>query len=177
MTGDSPKLAMSQGLDGSAAETVVFRARLTPHRSLGRRGHIILFSFIVGVSLLVSIPFYLLGALPVVGFFGLDVVLLWIAFRVSNNRAKAYEELVLTHIELMFRRVTWRGKRSQWSFNPLWVKLASDEHAEFGTQRIALVEGRRSVEMGAFLGAEEKADFAQALKQALVAARKGPRFG
>jgi uncharacterized membrane protein len=182
MTGDSPKLAMSQGLDGqgldgSGADAVVFRARLKPHRSLGRTGHIILFSFIIGGSVLISIPFYLLGALPVVGFFGLDVVLLWIAFRVSNRQARAYEELVLTHIELMFRRMTWRGKLSQWSFNPLWVKLASEEHAEFGTQRIALVEGRQMVEMGSFLGAEEKADFAAALKQALAVARSGPRFG
>ncbi|MFM9973430.1 MAG: DUF2244 domain-containing protein [Beijerinckiaceae bacterium] len=158
------------------AEAVVFKARLSPYRSLGRKGHFILFGCIIGVTSILSIPFYMLGALPVVGFFGLDVLLLWIAFRVSNNRARAYEELVLTHIALLFRRVTWRGRQSEWTFNPLWVKLASEEHAEFGTQRIALVEGRRSVEMGAFLGAEEKADFAAALKQALAVARQGPRF-
>ncbi len=177
MNDDSPKLAISTDGLSTGADAIVFRARLTPHRSLGRRGHVILFTFIIGMSVLISIPFYILGALPVVGFFGLDVVLLWIAFRVSNQRARAYEELVLTHIELLFNRVTWRGRRSQWSFNPLWVKLSSEEHAEFGTQRIALVEGRRQVEMGAFLGAEEKADFAAALKQALAAARAGPRWG
>ncbi len=32
-------------------------------------------------------------------------------------------------------------------FNPLWVRLRSDEHEEFGMQRIALVEGRRQVEL------------------------------
>jgi uncharacterized membrane protein len=176
MQGDSPKHAMSTG-DEAGADAVVFRARLSPHRSLGRRGHLILFAFVISVTFIISIPFYMLGALPVVGFFGLDVVLLWIAFRVSNQRARAYEELVLTHVELLFRRCTWRGKLSQYSFNPLWVRLASDEHAEFGMQRIALVEGRRSVEMGAFLGAEEKASFAEALRQALAIARRGPRFG
>jgi uncharacterized membrane protein len=172
MTGDSPKLAISTDDRRSGADSVVFQVKLTPNRSLGRKGHIVLFSFIIGVSLLISIQFYLLGALPVVGFFGLDVVLLWIAFRVSSNRAKAYEELVLTHIELLVRRVTWRGRLSQWSFNPLWVKLSREEHAEFGTQRIALVEGRRIVELGAFLGAEEKADFADALKSALMTASR-----
>jgi uncharacterized membrane protein len=173
MMSNSPKHATVGGL---GSEAVVFKARLTPNRSLDRRGHAILFGFIFGVSILVSIPFYILGALPIVGFFGLDALLLWIAFRVSNNRAKAYEEIIVTHIELLFRRMTWRGRLSEWSFNPLWVKLQRDEHAEFGTQRIALVEGGRSVEMGAFLGAEEKADFAGALKQALADARKGPRF-
>ena len=155
----------------------MFRARLSPHRSLGRRGHIILFSFIIGVSFLISIPFYLLGALPIVGFFGLDVVLLLLAFRVSNQRGRAYEELILTPIELMYRRMTWRGRLSVHTFNPLWVKLTREEHAEYGTQSIALVEGRRFVVMGAFLGAEEKADFASALKEALFVARQGPRFG
>jgi uncharacterized membrane protein len=172
MTSESPNLAVS----GDGAGTIVFKATLRPYRSLGRKGYVILFGFIFGVSFLISIPFYILGALPIVGFFGLDALLLWIAFRVSNDRAKAYEEIVLTHIELLFRRMTWRGRMSEWRFNPLWVKLAREDHAEFGTQRIALVEGRRSVEMGAFLGAEEKADFAGALKAALAEARKGPRF-
>jgi len=172
MASDSPKPAAAGG-----ADNVVFHARLTPHRSLGRRGHIILLACVVGVSTLISIPFYILGALPIVGFFGLDVLLLFIAFRVSANRARACEELVLTHIELLFRRVTWRGRRAEWRFNPLWVKLARDEHEEFGTQRLTLVEGRRQVEMGAFLGAAEKADFADALKSALATARQGPRFG
>jgi uncharacterized membrane protein len=172
MTGDSPNPAMSTG-----ADAVVFRAKLNPHRSLSRKGHVILFAAVILVTSIISIPFYILGALPVVGFLGLDVVLLWIAFRVSNARARAYEELVLTHIELLFRRISWRGRLSQWRFNPLWVKLASEEHHEFGTQRIALVEGQRQVEMGSFLGAEEKADFARALKAALAVARQGPRFG
>jgi uncharacterized membrane protein len=176
MTGDSPKLAMSRSLDGNAAEAIVFRARLTPHRSLGRKGHIVLFSFIVGVSILLSIPFYLLGALPIVGFFGLDVVMLIVAFRMSHQRGRAYEELILTPIELMYRRMTWRGRLSEYKFNPLWVKLTREEHAEYGTQSIALVEGKRFVVMGAFLGAEEKADFAGALKEALFVARQGPRF-
>jgi uncharacterized membrane protein len=161
----------------AASEAVVFRARLTPHRSLERKGLFILFACIIAVTTFISIPFFILGATPIVGFLGLDVVLLWIAFRVSNARARAYEELVLTHVRLFFRRVTWRGRRSEWSFNPLWVKVASDVHEEFGMQRLALVEGRQQVELAAFLGPEEKADFAGALKGALAEARRGPRLG
>jgi uncharacterized membrane protein len=170
MAPDSPEHAKS------GADAVVFKARLTPYRSLGRRGHMILFGFIFGATAIISLPFYMLGALPIVGFFGLDALLLWLAFRISNNRARAYEEIIVTHIELLFRRVTWRGRLSEWRFNPLWVKLTKDEHAEYGTQRIALVEGRQRVEMGAFLGPHEKADFAGALKEALSEARKGPRY-
>lgn len=175
MTSESPKLTVS-GPAGSEAAPVVFKARLTPHRSLDRRGQIILFAFVFGVTALVSIPFFIVGALPIVGFFGLDAILLWLAFRVSNARAKAYEELVLTHIELLFRRMSWRGRLLEWRFNPLWVKLDRKDHHEFGPERIALVQGRRSVEVGAFLGAAEKADFAGVLREALAEARKGPRY-
>jgi uncharacterized membrane protein len=79
---------------------------------------------------------------------------------------------VLTRIELLFRKVCQRGTQTEHRFNPLWVRLDRIEHAEFGTQRLALVEGRRRVELGGFLGAEEKADFAGALSEALVEARR-----
>ncbi len=170
MADDSPKLAMSTGPD-----TVVFRARITPHRSLSKRGLYILFAAIIGLTSFISLPFYLLGATPVVGFLGLDVLLLWIAFSISNKRARACEELVVTYVELFVRRVSWKGQTRIWRFNPLWVKLRTFEHAEFGTQRVALIEGHRSVELAQVLGAEEKADFALALRSALSEARQGPR--
>jgi uncharacterized membrane protein len=157
------------------ADRVVFSARLHPHRSLGRVGYAVLFGLVSAVTLALSVPFYILGAWPVAGFLGLDLLLLWIAFRVSNARARAYEELVLTYVDLMVRRVSHIGRKREWRFNPGWVRIEREEHAEFGTQRILLTEGRRSIEMAAFLGAEEKADFAGALQSALAEARRGPR--
>jgi uncharacterized membrane protein len=109
-----------------------------------------------------------------VGFLGLDVLLLWVAFSVSNARARACEELVVTYVELFVRRVSWKGQIREWRFNPLWVKLRTVEHAEFGTQRVALIEGQRSIELAQVLGAEEKADFAGALRMALSEAKRGP---
>jgi uncharacterized membrane protein len=170
MQNDSPNPA-----EANTSDTLVFRARLYPHRSLGPMGLFVLFAGLVVLTTAISIPFYRMGATPVVGFLGLDVFLLWLAFRVNNRRARAFEELALTHIELLVRRVTWRGRQSEWRFNPLWVKVAADEHAEFGMQRLSLVEGKRHVELASFLGAEEKADFAKALRAALAEARRGPR--
>jgi uncharacterized membrane protein len=155
-------------------QDVVFHARLKPYRSLGRRGTLILFACVSAAILALSMPFYLLGAWPVAGFLGLDLLALWLAFRISNARARAYEELVLTHLELIVSRVTHLGRRSEWRFNPVWVRVRRDEHPEFGTQRVVLVEGKRAVEMAAFLGAEEKADFAGALTAAIAEARRGP---
>lgn len=153
-------------------ETPVFAARLHPNRSLGQRAMIAVLAGTALAGVLVSIPFYLLGAWPVLGFFGLDVLALYVAFRVCNARARDYEELLLTQVELLFRRVSHKGWSREWRFNPFWVRVLREEHEEFGTQRLALVEGRRSVIVGRFLGAEEKAEVAGALQEALGQARR-----
>lgn len=150
----------------------IFSARLSPSLSLSWRGAAWVVGLTALASLILSVPFTLLGAWPVAGFFGVDVLLLAIAFRVVAHRARAYEEVVLTPVELTIRQVGPKGTAREWRFNPRWVRLERDEHAEFGTQRLALVEGVRRVDVGAFLGAEEKADFAGALGSALATARR-----
>jgi uncharacterized membrane protein len=107
---------------------------------------------------------------------GLDVLGLWVAFRASYRAARAYEELRLTPLELLFARVSRRGARREWRFNPAWVRFERTEHEEFGTQRLALVSRGRSLEVGAFLGPDQKAELANAFSRALALARRGPRL-
>ena len=80
-------------------------------------------------SALVSLPFYLIGAWPIVGFLGLDVALLALAFRASFRAARAYEEFRLTYLELLLARESAGGARREWRFNPAWVTLERDEGA------------------------------------------------
>jgi uncharacterized membrane protein len=127
-------------------------------------------------SALVSLPFYLMGAWPVIGFMGLDVLALYVAFRASFRSARAYEDLRLTPLELFFARVSVRGARREWRFNPAWVRFERIEHEEFGTQRLSLVSKGRSLEVGAFLGPEQKAELASKFSRALALARRGPVF-
>src|SRR5690606_2338350 len=115
----------------------------------------------------------LLGAWPVVGFYGLDILALYIAFRVCSARALDYEELILTEVELLVRKVSHKGANREWRVNAVWVRRQGDEHEDFGVQRLALVEGRKFVVVGSFLGAEEKAEVAGALQSALGQARHG----
>jgi len=154
----------------------LFDARLEPHRSLGRRGFRLLMFGCCAISTLYSLPFYLMGAWPVVGFLGLDVLLLYIAFRANFRAARAYELLRLTPLELLFARISPRGARREWRFNPVWVRFERVEHEEFGTQRLALVSRGDSVEVGSFLGPEQKAALATSFSAALAEARRGPRF-
>jgi uncharacterized membrane protein len=160
--------------DDSAYEAPILDVRLSPHRSLQPRAFRRLMAFTFFASAFVSLPFYLMGAWPVIGFLGLDVLLLYLAFRANFRAARLYEHLRLTSLELLFARVSARGGRREWRFNPAWVRFERVDHEEFGTQRLALVSRGRSLEVGGFLGPEQKAEFAARFSQALALARRGP---
>ena len=160
----------------SPADRTLFQAVLRPHRSLGRRGFALLMVAVACSSALVTLPFFLSGAWPVVGFMGLDVLGVYIAFRRSYSTARACEEVVMTPVELSVRKTSHYGSRSEWHFNPLWVRLQKVDHAEFGVLGLALVERGRSLDVGGFLGPRERARFAKEFSAALAMARRGLSF-
>ena len=155
------------------AQRPVFAAEITPHRSLGRRGFFALMIAFGGLSALVSVPFVLIGAWPVLGFLGLDVLALWIAFRLSFAQARAYERVVLTQVELFVGRVTHQGRRSEWRFNPAWVRLETESDEDFGMTRLAVASRGARVDLGGCLSPAERAAFAHAFGSALAAAKAG----
>jgi uncharacterized membrane protein len=162
--------------DPQAPQPELFSALLTPHRSLNRTGFLVLMGFLSAVSFAAGLAFLLMGAWPVFGFFGLDMLAIYWAFRVNFRDAKATEEIRVTPSELRIRRVSHRGDVVEWVLNPLWVQLDQKTHAEFGIEKLYLVSKGRSISIARFLGADEKASFAKALNAALQAARRGPTY-
>jgi uncharacterized membrane protein len=154
----------------------LFSALLTPHRSLSRTGFIVLMAAVTVISFAAGIVFLRMGAWPVFGFFGLDVLVIYWAFRVNFRRAAAFEEITVNPWELRVRRVDHRGHRMEWSFNPLWVRLGRESHEEFGIEKLYLVSRGRSLVIADFLGPDEKESFSKALSEALAAARRGPTY-
>ena len=158
----------------SDLEPTIFSAVLTPHRSLGHVGFMVLIVVFGAVSFISGMAFLLMGAWPVFGFFGLDVVLLYWAFRLNYRQAAAYEQVTLTPSALKVRKVSPRGAAREWVLNPLWVKLDKESHEEYGIERLFLVSRGQQLAIANFLGPDEKASFAQALGNALSEARRGP---
>jgi uncharacterized membrane protein len=155
-------------------DATIFSAVLTPHRSLSPTGFLIFMLVLGGISFVSGMVFLLAGAWPIFGFFGLDVLLVYWAFRINYRAARAYEEVTVTASALKLRKVTYHGRISEWTLNPLWVRLDRDEHAEFGIERLYLVSRGRRLSIGGFLGPDEKASFAHALSAALGEAKRGP---
>ncbi len=154
-------------------EPTIFSAVITPHRSLGRTGFWILIGAYGAVSFIAGIAFLIMGAWPVFGFFGLDVLLLYWAFKLNYRHAAAYEEVSVTPTALTVRKVSHRGKVREWVLNPLWVKLDKAVHEEFGIERLFLVARGKELAIASFLGPDEKASFAKALGNAIAEAKRG----
>jgi len=157
-----------------STEPTIFAAVIAPHRSLGSTSFLILMLCIGAPSFVSGILFLLIGAWPIFGFLGLDVLLIYIAFRANFRAARAYEEVTVTASKLMVRKVSQHGKVREWSLNPLWVRLDRIVHEEFGIERLFLVSRGRRVSIAGFLSPDEKASFAQALAAALGEAKRGP---
>jgi uncharacterized membrane protein len=155
-------------------DPTIFSAVLTPHRSLGPTGFLIFMLVLGGLSFVSGMVFLMAGAWPIFGFFGLDVLLVYWAFRINYRTARAFEVVTVTASELTLRKVSHHGRISQWTLNPLWVRLDRDEHAEFGIERLYLVSRGRRLPVAGFLGPAEKASFAHALSTALQEAKRGP---
>jgi uncharacterized membrane protein len=155
-------------------EPTIFSATLTPHRSLGRLGFLVLMAMFGAISFVAGMVFLVAGAWPVFGFFGLDVLLVYWAFRLNYRAAAAYEQVTVTASELKVRKVSPRGQVTEWTLNPVWTRLDQQTHAEYGIERLFLVTRGRKLAIGNFLGPAEKEGLAAALGAALGEARRGP---
>ena len=160
--------------DDDLPEPEIFSAVITPHRSLGSTGFLILMLGVGGISFAAGMVFLALGAWPVMGFFGLDVLLIYWAFRANYRAARAYEQVTVTASTLHVRKVTHQGKVAEWTLNPVWTQLDRQTHEDFGIERLFLVSRGRRLAIAGFLGAKEKEDFAAALSAALGEAKRGP---
>ena len=154
----------------------IFAARIRPHRSLSQQNFRLLLIIFCGAAFFTPLPFLILGAWPVVGFMGLDVLLFWWAFRVNFRDARAYEDVSVTALELKLAKVSPGGERAEWCWNPIWVRLVREEDEDFGLTRVALVSRNREVEVAGFLGPAARAEFAGGLSRALAEAKRGPRY-
>ena len=155
------------------ADEPFFRAQLMPHRSLGRTGFIILMGTLVFGWLATGALFLSQGAWPVFGFFGLDVLLVYVAFRLNYRAARAREEVSVSRTALDIKKIAPSGRTMQHHFNPFWARFSVARHAEIGITKM-LVEGQgRSVSIGGFLNPDDRESFAAAFSRALATAKSG----
>ncbi|MEQ8824535.1 MAG: DUF2244 domain-containing protein [Filomicrobium sp.] len=147
-----------------------FNAILRPHRSLSPTGFVVLMSAIGFVSFAVGLYFLMLGAWPILGFFGLDVLLIYWAFKLNYRSGLEYETVELSPERLTLTHFDPKGKSRSVDFNPYWVRVGVTEEHD-GKANIWLASHGRQITFGRFLSDDEKRDFAGALSSALLDAK------
>jgi uncharacterized membrane protein len=158
---------MSDPLPPAAPQPVFLDAVLAPHRSLPPKGFVAVMAVFGGISFVAGTVFVLRGAWPVMGFFGIDVALVYLAFRINYRSARRQERIRLAEDALTVERIDVRGARRSWRFQPYWLRVTLEEKAD-DSNRLVISSHGRSLVLGSFLGAGERRSFAAKLQDALA---------
>jgi len=147
-----------------------FHALLYPNRSLSSDGFKRVLALIVGANLLNAIIYLTVGAWPVAFFCGVDILVVWLAFKISYAQGRRHERVMLTDDALWVSRVLPSGHETRWKLSPFWVRLHIQRPVEHETQ-LKLTEKGRTLIIGSFLSPKERGELADALDRALTDAR------
>jgi len=141
----------------TADDITVFR--LKPHSSLGKQGFLVLMLFVSFVSFASGAFFVYLGAWPVMGFFGIEVLLLYGAFRLNYFSARRVEELEISSDCFKLTKISAKGHASEVSLNPYWLRfeLKPSRHDPEVPGDLIISSHGKSYHIGSFLSPEERA--------------------
>jgi uncharacterized membrane protein len=163
---------MTEGnVEPSINDAPIFAAELTPYRSLGLRGFKILLMIAGILSLIHIVVFLVVGAWPIVFFFGLDFVLLFGAFWLNYHAARAREEVSVSRTDVSVKKFAPSGRMTEHRFNPFWARFSIKRHQEIGIVSMKISGGGRQTDIGSFLNRDDRETFAVAFARALATAR------
>jgi uncharacterized membrane protein len=111
--------------------------------------------------------FALLGAYPVFGFAGLEIVVLLLLLRASFRRASVLEQVRLAGDTTVVSRDGAESARLQ----SYWLRI--DEDAYGSARGLTLCSGPQRVAVGAGLGAQELGQLSRALREGLHRLKSG----
>lgn len=154
-------------------EKPIFRIDLRPPRSLSRRAARNIVVILACVTTSIGLIFWAVGAWPVIGFLGVDVILLALAFHFSFRAARAEERIELRRGNLRVIRISARGTRQEFDFQPYWLQVVLERGEDDQCELYLRSHGKR-FEIAGFLGAKEKTDLAGKLDRLLRQARCHP---
>jgi uncharacterized membrane protein len=158
-------------MTAQASPRLYMDARITPNRALSRRGLWIVLGILAAYNLLVMGFLLLIGAFPVPIFLGLDFAGVALAFHISNRRAGWAERVQVSadRVEVRLHRPP-RAEHTVWSSPTAFTRVQVDDAGEHETQ-VNLQIARNRLKVGASLSPDERVSFAEALRQAIAAAR------
>ena len=152
------------------APHVYFDAELRPYRSLSPTGFMIVMGSVAAGGFFIGLAFFLAGAWPVAGFCGLEVLLIYGAFKLNFRSARRCEFVKLTDNGLEVRQIDPSGKEKSRHLEPSWISVDLDNPPKHESQLVIRNRAER-ITIGSFLLPGERAEIAASLREALAAYR------
>lgn len=152
--------------DIDAADIAVFEAILYPHRSLGRRGYLILGSGTALIMGAYAVTFLFLGAWPIFGFIGAEWLLFWYLFSRHFRGDRRAERLRLFADRLIVERIDAKGQLRVFSLQPYWLQVILARATDIDNALYLRSHGKE-IEIGSFLSESERRDLAGELIRVL----------
>jgi uncharacterized membrane protein len=136
------------------------------NNSLSSGGRLLVLGSIAVVLLAISLGFALNGAWLVFPFAGLDILVVYLAFRYVERRAGDYE-CIAFHAENIVIERQHAARTERFDFNRHWVQVALIEPQGAKRGRLLLRSHGKEVEFGIHLTGEQRAALARRLKEHL----------
>jgi len=153
--------------DPAPAAAPFFERVLLPHRSLPSRNFHLLMGLLGAISFAAGVGFVSIGAWPVIGFFGIDVALVYFAFRLNYRSARQSETLRLAEDAFTVERISVRGERRRWQFQPFWLRVIFEERPDT-SNRLMIASHGRALVIGDFVPPAIRRELAVTIREALA---------
>ena len=143
---------------GEVAREAGFSLVARRNNSLGPGGRLGVFAFMFVVSVGIAAAFAVMGAWPILPFAGLEMLVLYLAFRYVDRHAADYERIAIDGDRVEVESFE-AGRCRRHEFNRRWARLVVTGEGE----RVALRSHGRELEIGRFVGAERRLEIAREL--------------
>ena len=154
---------MTAGMECSeiarAAEFLLVAKR---NNSLSSSGRFLVFAFIFVVSIGIAAAFAALGAWLILPFAGIEMLVLYLAFRYMDRHAADYERIAIEGDRVSVEHFEAGRTRSQ-ELHRYWARLAVSPDGS----RLVLRSHGRELEIGRYMSNEQRLDLARVLKRRL----------
>ncbi|MGH1420403.1 MAG: DUF2244 domain-containing protein [Hyphomonas sp.] len=155
-----------------APETIYMDAVLTPNQSLSRRGFLIVMIGLSAISFSTGLAFYSIGALPVAGFFGADLLAMYLAFRWAFRAQKEHTQVKITTHTVHLLHTRKNGSTLSAEMPTAFTRVhLTPPAASPAIPHLHVESGGKSFIIGRFLAEDERLSLSEAMQQAILSAR------
>tara|TARA_B100000900_G_scaffold372815_1_gene352985 strand:+ start:64 stop:528 length:465 start_codon:yes stop_codon:yes gene_type:complete len=147
-------------------DKIFLNETVLPYRSLSKKGFRNLMIIVSLIFFSVGVFFWYIGAWPVFGFLGLDVFLLYYAFRINYKSGEIFETIKLIKQNLLITRNFPSGKKQTWNLEPYWTKVEILNPARH-QHNLIIKSKNKVVSLGSFLNYNDKKILLRKIESAL----------